>query len=206
MRKTLILGFSVLIPVLITIYLINFFLDFVSRPFLALSQKILTDEILRKYIHLEHHASFQQMLAKILSIFFLITLACLIGSILRAFIKYYFMTRPLSYLKKAPFLGWLLKLGLKIGARLLEGKGLFFEKVVLVPFLGRKRYVLGLVSSSEKPSFVKKKNIDRVVFIPTSPHPLSGLLILTEKSALKITKMNTKDAINFIMSCGTKDK
>jgi len=73
-----------------------------------------------------------------------------------------------------------------------------FSKVVLVPFAGSKQRVVALMCV-QKPLFAEGKVS---VFVPTSPHPLSGFLILCDPKDVKETTLSIEEAMKFSISCG----
>jgi len=79
-----------------------------------------------------------------------------------------------------------------------------FKTVVLVEFPGPGNYSVGFITNEEQGEVQKKSGRELVsVFIPTTPNPTSGFLILVP--AEKVTKldMSVADGIKYIVSLGS---
>jgi uncharacterized membrane protein len=76
-----------------------------------------------------------------------------------------------------------------------------FKQVVLVPFPQPNMYSLGFVSSEQKSPLTGEKLLG--VFIPTTPNPTSGFLVLVPESQATLIEMSVPDAIKFIISFGS---
>ena len=74
-----------------------------------------------------------------------------------------------------------------------------FKEVVLVEFPFKERYAIGLVTRR-----VEIKGVQHCsVFIPTTPNPTSGYIIFIPESDLLFLDMATDDALKYIISLGT---
>jgi uncharacterized membrane protein len=74
-----------------------------------------------------------------------------------------------------------------------------FQKVVLVPFPHPGSRTIGFVTG-EQPNPGAEKLIS--VFVPTTPNPTSGFLLLFPESALVKVDMSVADGIKFVISLG----
>ena len=79
-----------------------------------------------------------------------------------------------------------------------------FKQVVLVQFPRAGHYSVGFITSEQHDEIQAKINEKVVgVFVPTTPNPTSGFIILIpEKDVLKL-EMSVADGIKFIMSLGS---
>ena len=208
MRKTLITGFALLIPVIMTAYFIIFTINIAAIPFYELSKNVIDIELATRYDFVKHHVFFQKLFAKILAIIFLVVLAYLFGVFMRDAAKKYLIDKPLNLLKKVPVLGFFINLTDSVSHKIFDPKNnRIFKKTVLMPFFSKDRYAIGLVTSEKTPHFAKHvPGVEEVVFIPTSPHPVCGFLILTQKEAMQLTKLDPSEALAYIISCGASAK
>ena len=78
-----------------------------------------------------------------------------------------------------------------------------FKTVVLVEFPGPGNYSVGFITS-EQPDEVQAKMKEKVVcvFVPTTPNPTSGFLILVPETQVIKLEMSVADAIKYIVSLG----
>jgi len=74
-----------------------------------------------------------------------------------------------------------------------------FKEVVLVEFPFKERYAIGLVTRRVEINGVQHCS----VFIPTTPNPTSGYIIFIPESDLLFLDMATDDALKYIISLGT---
>jgi uncharacterized membrane protein len=78
-----------------------------------------------------------------------------------------------------------------------------FQKVVLVAFPHPGSYALGFVTGTALECLTN--NIDGSyvnVFVPTTPNPTSGYLVIVPEQELIGVNMSVEDAITYIISCG----
>lgn len=74
-----------------------------------------------------------------------------------------------------------------------------FKEVVLIEFPFPGRYAMGLVTNR-----VEIKGVQHCsVFVPTTPNPTSGYIILAKEDDLLFLDMATDDALKYIISLGT---
>lgn len=205
MSKTLIAGFACLVPLIITAYLILFTFKLAALPFFSLAQILISDEFLNRYPWIQDHTGVQKITAQLMAIIFLIITSYFLGVLAKFTLKKYIIDKPLSLLRKLPILGWLISLSSDLSNKILNSnRSEIFIKTVLVPFFSDTRYALGFVTAEKAPPFAPKTSeIEQVTLIPTSPHPLSGFLILSKKEALILTHLDPEKALVYLMSCGT---
>lgn len=84
------------------------------------------------------------------------------------------------------------------------GKKSAFKTVVLVEFPHAGSYSLGFLTSDQHDEVQQKTN-QRVlcVFVPTTPNPTSGFLILVPEAKVTRLEMSVADGIKFIVSLGS---
>jgi uncharacterized membrane protein len=79
-----------------------------------------------------------------------------------------------------------------------------FKTVVLVQFPREGMYSVGFITSEQNDE-IQAKTREKVicVFIPTTPNPTSGFLILVPEAQLIKLEMSVADAIKYIVSLGS---
>jgi len=78
-----------------------------------------------------------------------------------------------------------------------------FKTVVLVEFPGPGNYSVGFITSEQQGEIQQKTGKNLVsVFVPTTPNPTSGFLILVPEEKLTKLNMSVTNAIKFIVSLG----
>jgi uncharacterized membrane protein len=79
-----------------------------------------------------------------------------------------------------------------------------FKQVVLVEFPRPGQYSVGFVTGEQNQEVQAKTKEDVIsVFIPTTPNPTTGFLILVPKHSVTLLEMSVADGIKFIISLGS---
>jgi uncharacterized membrane protein len=79
-----------------------------------------------------------------------------------------------------------------------------FKTVVLVEFPGPGNYSVGFITSEQQGEIQQKAGRKLVnVFVPTTPNPTSGFLLLVPEEKLTKLDMSVTDAIKYIVSLGS---
>lgn len=87
---------------------------------------------------------------------------------------------------------------------LFGGRTYVFEKVVLLEYPRKGLYQLGFVTRDVAEELNKLVHTDLVnVFIPTTPNPTSGMLVMVPKEDVLHLKMKVEDGMKLIISGGT---
>ena len=80
------------------------------------------------------------------------------------------------------------------------------KSVVLVEYTKKGSWAVGFATKENKGEISKKTNIDLVnVFVPTTPNPTSGFLLMFPKDEVIYLDMTFEEASKFIVSAGTSD-
>jgi uncharacterized membrane protein len=89
-----------------------------------------------------------------------------------------------------------------IDAFTLQGKNAF-QKVVLLEYPRKGLYVIGFVTGSSKGEIQDKTREETLnIFIPTTPNPTSGMLILAPRHEVTELKMTVEEGMKVIISGG----
>ncbi len=89
-----------------------------------------------------------------------------------------------------------------IDAFTVQGKNAF-QKVVLLEYPRKGLYVLGFVTGSSKGEIQDKTHADTLnIFIPTTPNPTSGMLILAPRQEVIELNMTIEEGMKVIISGG----
>lgn len=83
------------------------------------------------------------------------------------------------------------------------GKRTAFKKVVMVPFPQQGCYSIGFIVSENYPEFSRKLQTKIVgVFIPTTPNPTTGFLVMFPENEIIYLNMSVADGVKLILSLG----
>ena len=78
-----------------------------------------------------------------------------------------------------------------------------FESVVLMEYPRKGLYTVGLVTAATKGELRDRIPVEVVnVFVPTTPNPTSGILVLAQRDELIFLDMDVEEALRFVVSAG----
>ena len=189
LRNYFITGVVVLVPIGITLYLVKFFI--------SISSKIIPSEI--------NPNSYLPFSIPGLEIVLAVILITFIGSLSLSFIGKKFLQIFNDLLKKIPILRTIYS---AIGqmAETLAPKRKSKKSVVLVEYPRKGSWAVGFATKDNKGEISKKTNKKLVnVFVPTTPNPTSGFLLMFPKDEIIYLEMSFEEASKFIVSAGTSN-
>ena len=186
-RNNFIAGVVVLIPIGITIYLTLFFIKFSS-------------DILPKEINPNHYLPYNIPGLEILISIFLITL---IGWLSLSFIGKRLFDLFENVLNKIPILRTIYSAVGQLIETFTKSKS-GKKNVVLVEYPRKGVWAVGF-ATNENTGEIKKKTEQELinVFVPTTPNPTSGFLIMFPKNEVIYLDLSFEEASKFIVSAGS---
>ena len=190
LRNYFIAGVVVLIPIGITLYLTLFVIK--------LSSKILPQEI-----NPNNYLPFSiPGLEIIISLFIII----FIGWLSLSFLGRRFLKIVNDFFQKIPFLRTIYSaLGQLTETFAQSNKGRK-KSVVLVEYPRKGSWAVGFATQENKGEISSATNKQLVnVFVPTTPNPTSGFLLMFEKTDVRYLDMTFEEASKFIVSAGTSN-
>lgn len=201
-------GLVILLPLALTIMIVSFIVNFLTKPFVGLANDLLNQYniIPQKLLFLSGDQLLQYGSQAIILIG-LAALTILIGVLTRWFFIHYLIGIGEYFLHKIPFINQLYKATQEIIKTIFHSDSQSFKQVVLVPFPTPKVLSIALVTRelSPKKEGAKEGSSDHdliSVFVPTTPNPTSGYLLLYRREDITYLDMKVEDAIKFIFSFG----
>ena len=189
LRNYFITGIIVLVPIGFTLYLTIFLV--------SISSNLIPAEI-----NPNNYLPFSIPGLEIaLSIIFI----TLIGFISLSFIGKRILKLINDLLKKIPFLRTIYSAITQMTETFANKKGKK-KSVVLVQYPSKGIWAVGFATKDNKGEISKKTNDNLVnVFVPTTPNPTSGFLLMFPKKEVIYLDMNFEEASKFIVSAGTSN-
>ena len=188
-RNYFIAGIVVLIPISITVYLTLFFVEISSK-------------ILPKEINPNHYLPYDIPGVEILISVLLITL---IGWISLSFLGKKLLSIFNNLLKRIPILRTIYSAILQMTETFTKndaGK----KNVVLVEYPRKGIWAVGFATKENSTEMCVKTKKELInVFVPTTPNPTSGFLLMVPKEELIYLDINFEEASKFIVSAGTSN-
>ena len=204
MKKHFLTGLAILLPAILTILFVAFIINFLTNPFLGIVQNLLTRYDLFDTPFLFFSAS--QVLyfsSKVFALAFLIGLTLLLGFIGRiVFFKYFFKMGD-YVIHRIPIINKIYKAIQDVTHTIFKTDSKTFSKTVLVKFPHSKTYAIGLVSSESLPPESDEGLKDLIsIFVPGTPNPSMGFMLMYRKEQLIFLDTKVEDAFKFVISAG----
>jgi len=204
MKKNFATGLILLLPIAVTIAVINFLVNFLTKPFINI-----VSEVLCRFEFMKHGLLFlspDQIIlytSKILILLSLFAVTVFLGVVTRWFFVEALLKLGDMILHKIPLINTVYKTTQDIIKTLFASDKNSFKQVVMVPFPRPGVYVLGLLVR-EAPSQCEKALNENLfsVLVPTTPNPTTGFLMMLKKEELIHVDIRPEDAIKYIVSCG----
>ena len=188
-RNYFITGVVVLIPIGITVYLTIFLISISSK-------------ILPKEINPNHYLPYDIPGVEILTAVLLITI---IGWLSLSFLGKKLLSLFNKILKKIPILRTIYSAIVQMTetfTRNEKGK----KNVVLVEYPRKGSWAVGFATKKNSGEISEKTNKKLInVFVPTTPNPTSGFLLMFPKDDVIYLDLTFEEASKFIVSAGTSD-
>ena len=189
LRNYFITGIVVLVPIGITLYLTKFFI--------SVSSKLIPSEI--------NPNNYLPFLIPGLEIVLAIIFITLIGYLSLSFIGKKILQLFNDLLKRIPILRTIYS-AMGQMAEALAPKRKSKKSVVLIQYPRKGTWAVGFATKDNKGEISKKTNQNLVnVFVPTTPNPTSGFLLMFPKDEIIYLDMSFEEASKFIVSAGTSN-
>ena len=189
LRNYFITGIVVLVPIGITLYL--------TRFFISISSKLIPNEL--------NPNSYLPFAIPGLEILLAIIFITIIGSLSLSFIGKKILKIFNDILKRIPILRTIYSAIGQMTETLAPKKG-SKKSVVLVEYPRKGSWAVGFATRENDGEISKKTNTNLInVFVPTTPNPTSGFLLMFPKDEVIYLDMTFEEASKFIVSAGTSD-
>ncbi|MEM1283282.1 MAG: DUF502 domain-containing protein [Chlamydiota bacterium] len=204
MKKYFITGLALLLPAVFTVMIFLFVLNILTKPFVgtiehALNYFDMLDTPILFFTAKQVITFFSRVI--ILILLFLTTV--LIGLLTRILVFHYLIRLGNYILHKIPFINKIYKAAQDVIETIFKDKATTFSQVVLIPFPEQSNLCLGLITNApetDEPITDNHGNIS--VFVPATPNPTMGFMLLYKREQLIFLDMTVDEAIQFIVSCG----
>jgi uncharacterized membrane protein len=188
LKKKFFTGLFVLIPLLVTIYIIYIVISFVDTIIAPVLRNITL------------HLTGKEIYVPGTGLFLFVVVAYTTGVLASNYIGKRFLTYGERMLKKIPFVKGIYSSVKDMTDSFSSEKKRSFKEVVLAEFPFQGRYAIGFVTSR-----ISKQTNEKLcsVFVPTTPNPTSGYLIVIPEKELIFLDLTVDNALKYIISLGT---
>ena len=204
MKKFFLAGLITFLPIAVTCFLLIFVVDFLTAPFVGIAESFLARHGAAKLAqNYQYILLFSSRIIVLTSFLFLILVLGILGR--RLFFSWVIhLIQRLFY--KIPIIKTIYKITLEVSQSVFsEKKQNLFQGTVIVPFPSEKTLSVGLLARKTLPEIQSKKGNLQTVFIPNSPHAISGVLLFYDPKQVETIELSTETVFKFLFSCGTYD-
>ncbi len=189
LRNYFITGIVVLIPIGITLYLTKFFIG-------------ISSQIIPENINPNNYLPYAIPGLEILISIIIITL---VGGLSLSFLGKKVLKLIDDLFKRIPFLRTIYSAILQMTESFSNNKN-DKKSVVLIEYPRKGVWAVGFATKENKGEMAKKTNQKLInVFVPTTPNPTSGFLLMFPLSDVIYLDMSFEEASKFIVSAGTSN-
>ena len=194
LKRFFVTGLVVLLPLGVTFIVIKFLLEKVGQPASTLFFGSWSNLLDKQWI---------EIIASIISIFIVIAIITVFGWLSKFFLGKSVLNLTESLIQNIPFINTIYNTVKQIVDTIGKNKQAVFQKAVLVHFPNETMYSIGfLTNRSVGETQDKTQETVCNVFVPTTPNPTSGFLIMVPEDKLIMLDMSVGDAIKLIISGG----
>ncbi len=194
LRDDFITGIFIILPAVVTIWVLSVLWNAVNGTMVSPVMRLLRPYL--SNVYLEYAAS------TIVLVLFVVVIV-LIGAAMRVLFIRKFLSGVERLFYRLPMVGKVYITMKQIsGAFLGERKGLF-QSPVLIEYPRKGIYSIGFLTTQNKgeiPRRLDKKVYS--VFVPTTPNPTSGILILAPENEITPLTMSVEEAMKLVISGG----
>lgn len=204
MKKYFITGLVILLPLALTIAIVVFVVNLLTDPFVGLVKAAFAHFNLLSggFLFLTGN-QVQQVISEIIILILLFFFTVGLGYLASWFFVRYLFRFWDYIIHRIPFVSSIYGTCQDVIKTMFGSKTNSFKQVVMVPFPQENTYSIGLVTRENLPGFDHSPNADLVaVFVPTTPNPTSGFLMMFKQTDLVYLDMRVEDAFKYVISCG----
>ena len=138
-----------------------------------------------------------------LGLIVLVVFLVFVGSITANFFGSWILRQTDAFISKIPLIKTFYKTIKQILETILKTNSQAFRDAVLVEYPRKGAWVIGFTTGEVKGEVKKKLRTNLInVFVPTTPNPTSGFLLMIPKKDLKYLDVSVDEAIKTIVSAG----
>ena len=190
LKQIFLTGLAVTIPIGLTFYILFFLIDIMDGLLKIIPVRYHPDTLLG--IHIPG-----------LGIIVTLALITIAGLVTRSYVGYKIVQSGEDLVDRIPFVRNIYQAIKKISDSMFMDKRSSFKKVVLVEFPRKGVYTIGFVTGVPSGEIRKKAGQNCIsVFLPTTPNPTSGYLIIVPEDELVPMDMSVEEALTYIISVG----
>lgn len=205
MNKYFTTGLAILLPILLTVMIVAFAINFLTHPFFETAEKLIERTgIFQSALFLDKSTLLITLTIKALILLLLFGFILLIGFLGKLLILDRLFRLGDSFFDRIPYVNKIYKASQEVVRCLFSSTSASFTQVVYIPFPHKGKLSLAFVTC-EAVNLEQADQTQQVfvsVFVPGTPNPTAGCLLLIKKEQLHFADMKVDEAMRFVVSCG----
>lgn len=191
-------GLAIVLPAVLSVGLLLFIFNNVTT---------ITDALLiflpRELTHRDHGVGTMYWYWSVVAFMVAVLLICLVGMLARNYFGRRIIEWVDSGLLRIPLLNKIYSATKQVNEAISSTNKGAFRTVVLVEFPRAGAYSIGFITSDRPPEVQDKLGQPMVcVFVPTTPNPTAGFLMILPESQVTKLDMSVADGIKYVISLG----
>lgn len=204
MKKCFITGLVIMLPAVLTVAIVLFFVNLLTNPFQGLTEHLLhTITPLDSSILFFSPKQIIPILSKILILCTLFFTTIAVGF----FGQWVLMHKAFQFgeliIKKIPIISKVYQASQEVVQTLFSSKNYDFTRAALIPFPHKDAWSFAMVTGEHLP---EESNINGdtfiSVFLPATPNPTMGFMLMFKKDRLIPLDVPVEDILKLVISCG----
>ena len=201
LRTNIIVGMILVTPLVVTLYIVNILFSFITgNAFFQTLIKVLPETV-------RGDSGAEQVVAKILAFIVVLMVLFLVGFFVRSLFGKQLYRLGELIVERIPVINKIYIWVRQISEAFLAQRQTLFKEVVLVEYPRKGLYSVAFVTAPVAPEFdailqTDEKTQHVSLFIPTTPNPTSGLMIVAPRHDLHPLPISVADAMKLIVSAG----
>lgn len=203
MKKYFLTGLALLLPAVLTLTIVVFFVNLLTDPFINW-----IEGIHNYYAPQEQALSLTKSKALLIIIRLIILIVIFlfiifIGFLTSTFFMYSLFNLTDRLIHRIPIINRVYKAIQEVIHTLFSSKGTSFKQVVLVPYPNESSLSIGFITADTTSRSNDPKIKDKVpVFVPGTPNPTFGFILLFPNDRVLYINMKVEEAFKLLVSCG----
>ena len=207
MKKYFLTGLAILLPIVLTFFILSLLVNIITKPFIGLTTYTFDyNDLFNQPFFIFDGETVLSVVSKLIVLVSLFVIIIFIG-----FVGELFLIRWLRHLgdfiiHRIPVINRVYKSTRDVVHTLLvrkdTGEETNFSGVVLIPFPHKNTYSIGLITNREHGKSDDEYLEYVSVFVPGTPNPTMGFMLLFKEEQIIPLNMKVDEAIKFCVSCG----
>ena len=201
MKRYFITGLGSILPIFITVMVLKFIINFLTTPFLGLSQSFIA--LFSKklpFLEIFETPELATLYSQLLILIFLFLFIALVGFLAEWLLVHTVFKAFDKAMHKIPLINSIYKPVQDILHTLFSDERPPLTSPVQIPFSKSGANVLAFVTNETVA--LPLEDEFSAVYMPSPPNPMLGFLVLIPKDKIAKTSLSAERSIRFIASCG----